>query len=39
MGVQFEQQDEMDQDERGITHGGGLFVAALFKDRPKLSRC
>jgi hypothetical protein len=27
-GVQFEQYDGMDQDERGITRGGGPFIAA-----------
>jgi catechol 2,3-dioxygenase-like lactoylglutathione lyase family enzyme len=31
-GVQFEHYDEMDQDERGITRGGGPFIAAWFKD-------
>jgi catechol 2,3-dioxygenase-like lactoylglutathione lyase family enzyme len=31
-GVQFERYDGMDQDERGITRGGGPFIAAWFKD-------
>lgn len=31
-GVQFERYDAMDQDERGITRGGGPFIAAWFKD-------
>jgi catechol 2,3-dioxygenase-like lactoylglutathione lyase family enzyme len=31
-GVQFERYDGMDQDERGITRGGGAFIAAWFKD-------
>lgn len=31
-GVQFERYDGMDQDERGITWGGGPFIAAWFKD-------
>jgi catechol 2,3-dioxygenase-like lactoylglutathione lyase family enzyme len=31
-GVQFECYDGMDQDERGITRGGGPFIAAWFKD-------
>ena len=31
-GVQFERYDGMDQDERGITRGGGPFLAAWFKD-------
>ena len=31
-GVRFERYDGMDQDERGITRGGGRFIAAWFKD-------
>jgi catechol 2,3-dioxygenase-like lactoylglutathione lyase family enzyme len=31
-GVRFERYDGMDQDERGITRGGGAFIAAWFKD-------
>jgi catechol 2,3-dioxygenase-like lactoylglutathione lyase family enzyme len=31
-GVQFERYDGMDQDEQGITRGGGPFIAAWFKD-------
>jgi catechol 2,3-dioxygenase-like lactoylglutathione lyase family enzyme len=31
-GVQFERYDGMDQDERGVTWGGGPFIAAWFKD-------
>lgn len=31
-GVQFERYDGMDQDERGITRGGGPFIGAWFKD-------
>ena len=31
-GVQFERYDGMDQDELGITRGGGPFIAAWFKD-------
>jgi extradiol dioxygenase family protein len=31
-GVVFERYDGMDQDERGITRGGGPFIAAWFKD-------
>ena len=31
-GVQFERYDGMDQDEQGITRGGGPFLAAWFKD-------
>jgi hypothetical protein len=31
-GVEFERYDGMDQDERGITRGGGAFIAAWFKD-------
>jgi catechol-2,3-dioxygenase len=31
-GVQFERYDGMDQDELGITRGGGPFSAAWFKD-------
>lgn len=31
-GAQFERYDGMDQDERGITRGGGPFIAARFKD-------
>ncbi len=31
-GVQFERYDGMNQDERGITRGGGPFIAAWFKD-------
>jgi catechol 2,3-dioxygenase-like lactoylglutathione lyase family enzyme len=31
-GVKCERYDGMDQDERGITQGGGPFVAAWFKD-------
>jgi len=31
-GVQFERYDQMDQDERGITRGGGPITAAWFKD-------
>jgi catechol 2,3-dioxygenase-like lactoylglutathione lyase family enzyme len=31
-GVQFERYDGMDQDDRGITRGGGPFIAAWFKD-------
>ena len=31
-GVRFEHYDGMDQDERGITRGGGPFIAAWFKD-------
>ena len=31
-GVQFERYDGMDTDERGITTGGGPFIAAWFKD-------
>ena len=31
-GVQFERYHGMDQDERGITRGGGPFIAAWFKD-------
>jgi catechol 2,3-dioxygenase-like lactoylglutathione lyase family enzyme len=31
-GVRFERYDGMDQDERGITRGGGPFIAAWFKD-------
>jgi catechol 2,3-dioxygenase-like lactoylglutathione lyase family enzyme len=32
LGVQFERYVGMDQDERGITRGGGPFIAAWFKD-------
>lgn len=32
LGVQLERYDGMDQDERGITRGGGPFIAAWFKD-------
>jgi catechol 2,3-dioxygenase-like lactoylglutathione lyase family enzyme len=31
-GVRFERYDGMNQDERGITRGGGPFIAAWFKD-------
>lgn len=31
-GVQFERYDGMDQDELGITRGGGPFIGAWFKD-------
>jgi len=31
-GVQFERYDGMDQDEQGITQGGGPFLAAWVKD-------
>lgn len=31
-GVRFERYDGMDQDERGVTRGGGPFIAAWFKD-------
>jgi hypothetical protein len=31
-GFEFERYDGMDQDERGITRGGGPFIAAWFKD-------
>jgi catechol 2,3-dioxygenase-like lactoylglutathione lyase family enzyme len=31
-GVQFERYDGMNQDERGITRGGGPFIGAWFKD-------
>jgi extradiol dioxygenase family protein len=31
-GVEFERYDGMDQDELGITRGGGPFIAAWFKD-------
>ena len=31
-GVRFERYDGMDQDERGITRGGGPLIAAWFKD-------
>jgi catechol 2,3-dioxygenase-like lactoylglutathione lyase family enzyme len=30
-GVRFERYDRMDQDERGITRGGGPFIATWFK--------
>ena len=31
-GVRFEHYDGMDQDERGVTRGGGPIIAAWFKD-------
>jgi len=31
-GVGFEHYDGMDQDERGVTRGGGPIIAAWFKD-------
>jgi predicted enzyme related to lactoylglutathione lyase len=31
-GVGFERYDGMDQDERGVTRGGGPIIAAWFKD-------
>jgi hypothetical protein len=31
-GVRFERYEGMDQDKRGITRGGGPFIAACFKD-------
>jgi catechol 2,3-dioxygenase-like lactoylglutathione lyase family enzyme len=31
-GIRFERYDGMDQDERGITRGGGPISAAWFKD-------
>jgi hypothetical protein len=31
-GVQLERYDGMGQDKRGITWGGGPFIAAWFKD-------
>ena len=32
LGVRFERYDGMDQDEHGITRGGGRIIAAWFKD-------